>query len=94
MNVIHPVRVKVACIRDAEEARRAVSFGTAAIGMAAENPSGGLSLAEDEIRAIEVASFVDALVLDSAQQDSPGLVASTPPLSDIHRPLLADEGGG
>jgi phosphoribosylanthranilate isomerase len=52
MNVIHPVRVKVACIRDAEEARRAVSFGAAAIGMAAENPGGGLSLTEDEIKAI------------------------------------------
>lgn len=52
MNVIHPVRVKVACIRDAEEARRAVSFGAAAIGMAAENPAGGPSLTEDQIRAV------------------------------------------
>ena len=52
MNVIHPVRVKVACIRDAEEARRAVSFGVEAIGMAAENPSSGHSLTVDEIRTI------------------------------------------
>ena len=49
MDIIHPVRVKVACIRDPEEARRAVSFGAVAIGMAAENPGGGLALSESEI---------------------------------------------
>jgi phosphoribosylanthranilate isomerase len=52
MDVIHPVRVKVACIQDAEEARRAVSFGAAAIGMAAEDPSGGPSLSEEQVRAV------------------------------------------
>lgn len=52
MDVIHPVRVKIACIKDAEEARRAVSFGAAAIGMAADNPSGGPSLSDEEVRAV------------------------------------------
>ena len=52
MDVIHPVRVKVACIRNPEEARLAVSFGAAAIGMAAECPGGGADLTEDEIGAI------------------------------------------
>lgn len=38
MRVIPPVRVKVSCLRSAEEARRSVSFGAAAIGLAAGLP--------------------------------------------------------
>jgi len=60
MNVIHPVRVKVACIRNPEEARRAVSFGAAAIGMAAETPAGGPGLTLGEIAAI-VASVPESI---------------------------------
>lgn len=60
MDVIHPVRVKVACIRNPEEAQRAVSFGAVAIGMAAENPSGGLVLSEQKIATI-VASVPAAI---------------------------------
>ncbi|MDH3297650.1 MAG: phosphoribosylanthranilate isomerase [Gemmatimonadota bacterium] len=52
MDVIHPVRVKVACIRNAEEARCAVSFGVAAVGMAAEVPGGGPNLTASEIAEI------------------------------------------
>lgn len=60
MNVIHPVRVKVACIRNPEEARRAVSFGAAAIGMAAETPAGGPGLTLEEIAEI-VASVPESV---------------------------------
>ncbi|MFQ5530736.1 MAG: phosphoribosylanthranilate isomerase [Gemmatimonadota bacterium] len=60
MDVIHPVRVKVACIRNPEEARRAVSFGAAAIGVAAEIPGGGPDLAEPEIA--EIAAAVPATI--------------------------------
>lgn len=57
MQIIPPVRVKVSCVRSPEEARRAVSFGAAAIGMAASLPFASSGLAEDEIAAI--ASAVD-----------------------------------
>lgn len=60
MDVIHPGCVKVACIRDPEEAHRAISFGAVAIGMAAENPGGGPYLTEDEIAKI-VASVPAAI---------------------------------
>ena len=60
MDVIHPVRVKVACIRNTEEARLAVSFGAAAIGMAAECPGGGVDLTESEIA--EIAGSVPATI--------------------------------
>jgi phosphoribosylanthranilate isomerase len=55
MNVIHPVRVKVACIRNPEEAGRAVTFGADAIGMAAETPIGGPGLTQAEILEIVAA---------------------------------------
>jgi len=60
MNVIHPVRVKVACIRNPEEAQRAVSFGAAAIGMAAETPAGGPVLTVEKISEI-VASVPESV---------------------------------
>jgi len=55
MDIIHPVSVKVACIRNPEEAMRAVSFGAAAIGMAAETPTGGRALTHAEIARIVAA---------------------------------------
>ncbi len=40
MNFIPPVKVKVCCIASPDEARLAVSFGVAAVGMVDETPSG------------------------------------------------------
>jgi len=40
MEMIPPVKVKVCCVASPEEARLAVSFGVAAIGMVDETPSG------------------------------------------------------
>lgn len=40
MNFVPPVKVKVCCIASPEEARLAVSFGVAAVGMVDETPSG------------------------------------------------------
>lgn len=40
MEMISPVKVKVCCVASPEEARLAVSFGVAAIGMVDETPSG------------------------------------------------------
>ena len=52
MDVIPPVRVKVSCLRSAEEARQVVSFGVAAIGMASELPTPTQELTDEEIAAI------------------------------------------
>jgi phosphoribosylanthranilate isomerase len=40
MNFVPPVKVKVCCIASPDEARLAVSFGVAAVGMVDETPSG------------------------------------------------------
>ncbi len=40
MNFIPPVKVKICCIASPDEARLAVSFGVAAVGMVDETPSG------------------------------------------------------
>jgi phosphoribosylanthranilate isomerase len=52
MDVIPPVRVKVSCLRSADEARQVVSFGVAAIGMASELPTPTQELTDAEIAAI------------------------------------------
>lgn len=52
MHVIPPVRVKVSCLRSVEEARRAVSFGAAAIGVAVDVPGSSEDLPDEEIAAI------------------------------------------
>jgi len=52
MVVIPPVRVKVSCLESAEEARRAVSFGAAAIGVAVDVPWASEQLPDAEIAAI------------------------------------------
>lgn len=57
MEIVPPVRVKVSCVRSAEEARRAVSFGAAAIGVASSVPFSSAELSDAEIAAI--ASAVD-----------------------------------
>lgn len=52
MDVIPPVRVKVSCLRSAEEARQAVSFGVAAIGVASGLPASTRNVSDEEIAAI------------------------------------------
>lgn len=52
MRIIPPVRVKVSCVRSPEEARRAVSFGAAAIGVASHVPFTSAGLSDEEITAI------------------------------------------
>jgi phosphoribosylanthranilate isomerase len=55
MHVIPPVRVKVSCLRSAEEARRAVSFGVEAIGVASGLPAPAQELTDEEIAVIAAA---------------------------------------
>lgn len=52
MDVIPPVRVKVSCLRSAEEARQVVSFGVAAIGVASGLPTSTQELTDEEIAGI------------------------------------------
>ncbi|MFW6039529.1 MAG: phosphoribosylanthranilate isomerase [Gemmatimonadota bacterium] len=52
MTIIPPVRVKVSCLRSPEEARRAVSFGAAAIGIASGVPGSTEELDDDQIAAV------------------------------------------
>lgn len=52
MRIIPPVRVKVSCVRSPEEARRAVSFGAAAVGVASSVPFNSAGLSDEEITAI------------------------------------------
>lgn len=52
MRVIPPVRVKVSCLRSAEEARRAVSFGAAAIGLASGLPGSTEDVADEMLAEI------------------------------------------
>lgn len=52
MDVIPPVRVKVSCLRSAEEARQVVSFGVAAIGVASGLPAPTWELTDEQIAAI------------------------------------------
>ena len=50
--VMSPVQVKICCIRSSEEARTAVSFGAAAVGLVSEMPVGPGELSVDAIREI------------------------------------------
>ncbi|MFW6088836.1 MAG: phosphoribosylanthranilate isomerase [Gemmatimonadota bacterium] len=52
MDVIPPVRVKVSCLRSAEEVRQAVSFGVAAIGVASGLPAPTAELTDEQIAEI------------------------------------------
>lgn len=52
MDVIPPVRVKVSCLRSAEEARQVVSFGVAAIGVASGLPTPTQDLTDEQIAGI------------------------------------------
>lgn len=52
MDVIPPVRVKVSCLRSAEEARQVVSFGVAAIGVASGLPTATQELTDEQIAGI------------------------------------------
>ena len=53
--VITPVKVKICCIRSTEEARLAVSFGAAALGLVSEMPAGPGEMSESAIRDIVTA---------------------------------------
>jgi len=55
MDVIAPVRVKVSCLRSAEEAKQVVSFGVEAIGVASDLPAPAHALTDGEIAAIAAA---------------------------------------
>lgn len=50
--VIHPVQVKICCVRSREEAHTALSFGAAAVGLVSEMPAGPGELRESGIREI------------------------------------------
>jgi phosphoribosylanthranilate isomerase len=50
--VISPVKVKICCIRSAEEAQLALSFGAVALGLVSEMPAGPGELTESSIREI------------------------------------------
>jgi phosphoribosylanthranilate isomerase len=50
--VIHPVQVKICCVRSPEEAHTALSFGAVAVGLVSEMPAGPGDLSESEIREI------------------------------------------
>jgi phosphoribosylanthranilate isomerase len=50
--VISPVQVKICCIRSSDEARTAVSFGAAAVGLVSEMPVGPGELPDATIREI------------------------------------------
>lgn len=52
MIVISPVQAKICCIRSSEEARTALSFGAAAIGLVSEMPAGPGEIPEPEIAEI------------------------------------------
>lgn len=52
MPIIPPVRVKVSCLRSPEEARRAVSFGAVALGVASGVPGSTEELDDEQIAAI------------------------------------------
>ena len=52
MPIIPPVRVKVSCLRSPEEARRAVSFGAVAIGVASGVPGSDEELADEQVAEI------------------------------------------
>lgn len=56
MNFVPPVKVKVCCIASPDEARLAVSFGVAAVGMVDETPSG-----EGRIPVETIAEIVQAV---------------------------------
>lgn len=50
--IITPVQVKICCVQSPEEARTAVSFGAAAVGLVSEMPAGPGELPDSSIRAI------------------------------------------
>lgn len=73
MHVIPPVLVKVSCVRSAEEARRAVSFGAAAVGVATDVPGSSEPLSDEEVSRIaaavgpEIGTFLLVALEDPAE---------------------------
>lgn len=76
MPIIPPVRVKVSCVRSPEEARCAVSFGAAAIGVASEIPVEFEELPDEEIAAIVGAVDEDVGTFLLTALDDPDEIAA------------------
>lgn len=71
-----PVRVKVCCIENVEEARTAVALGASALGLVSDMPSGPGVI--DEARIAEIAATVPpgvATFLLTCRQDAEAIVA-------------------
>ncbi len=68
MDIVPPVKVKVCCITSAEEARTAVSYGVAAIGMVDETPTGQGRIPVEQMAEIvrSVPDSIGTFVLTSA----------------------------
>ncbi|MDP2471791.1 MAG: phosphoribosylanthranilate isomerase [Candidatus Palauibacterales bacterium] len=73
--VIAPVQVKICCIHSPDEARMALSFGAAALGLVSEMPAGPSNLSDEAIRDIveSVPSSVGTFLL-TAVTDADRLV--------------------
>ncbi|MFO7587032.1 MAG: phosphoribosylanthranilate isomerase [Gemmatimonadota bacterium] len=69
MEMIPPVKVKVCCIASPDEARLALSYGVAAIGLVDETPSGQWRISLPEIATIvrEVPSGIGTFLVTSAR---------------------------
>ena len=71
--MLGPVRVKICCIRDLEEARLAVDAGASALGLVSEMPSGPGVIDEETIAEVAaaappgVATFLLTCLLDAAR---------------------------
>ena len=69
-----PVRVKICCIRDLEEARLAVDAGASALGLVSDMPSGPGVIDEETIAAVAAAAPpAVATFLLTCRADAPGI---------------------
>ena len=68
MDIVPPVKVKVCCITSVEEARTAVSYGVAAIGMVDETPTGQGRIPVEQMAEIvrSIPDSIGTFVLTSA----------------------------
>ncbi|MGD8494539.1 MAG: hypothetical protein PVF05_00010 [Gemmatimonadales bacterium] len=76
MQIIPPVRVKVSCVRTPEEARRAESFGAAAIGVASRLPFDPEGLSDERIAAIAAAVGEDTGTFLLTDLEDPDAIAA------------------
>jgi phosphoribosylanthranilate isomerase len=70
MSVISPIQVKICCVQSPEEARLALQFGAAAVGMVSGMPSGPGEIGLDRIAGIvaSVPSAVGTFLLTSGTE--------------------------